>query len=66
MSLAFDCHWRTAAKVWAWTRNDGKGRPKNGEKPAFSMTEFAALGLRGLSDRATVAKYRGAGVGVDV
>jgi hypothetical protein len=61
-AVAFACNWGTAAFVYAWTYEGEPGRPsKNGGKSSqFTLRQFAALGIRGLSDRATVAKYRAA------
>lgn len=51
--------WATAAVVYAWTEDLDRGRPKNGEKSSLlSQAEFAALGIRGLSTRDSVRKYR--------
>lgn len=52
--------WWTAATVYAWTYDAERGRPpKNGENsPFLTLSEFADLGLRGLSHRHTVRKYR--------
>jgi phage N-6-adenine-methyltransferase len=59
---AFGHHWRTAALVYAWTFDTGGGRPKKsaGNPTLFTLDAFAKLGIRGLRDRATVAKYRAA------
>ena len=46
--------WQKAGIVYAYTRNDGRGRPskKLGESPQLmTLTEFAALGITGLRKR---------------
>jgi hypothetical protein len=52
--------WQRAAIVWAFTRDTKGGRPgKN--PPEFgqvSVSEFAKLGIHGLTKRETVAAYR--------
>lgn len=53
--------WEKAAIVWAFTTNDGPGRPLNA--PAVKqfpcpVAEFARLGFSGLSQRDTVTRYR--------
>lgn len=50
--------WERAAIVYAFTKNEGKGRPANAGNPAFTATAFAALGITGLTNRDTVADYR--------
>src|SRR5690606_35498259 len=51
--------WTLAAAVWAWTYDAGRGRPaKMLNSEHLSIAEFARLGIRGLSSRNTVAKYR--------
>jgi len=52
--------WATAATVYAWTEPAPRGRPSNnGEKsPLFTLSDFAALGIRGLLTRDTVRAYR--------
>ena len=52
--------WERAAIVWAFTRNNGPGRPVNDGNPTFTKTqaEFARLGISGLTMRETVARYR--------
>lgn len=53
--------WATAACVYAWTEPwDGGGRPSgSGEKsPLLTISDFAALGIRGLTTRNTVRAYR--------
>ena len=59
---AYGHHWRTAAMVYAWTYETEGGRPGKtcGKSSRFSLKEFSGLGVRGLQDRATVAKYRAA------
>jgi len=54
-----DCH---AALVWAWTEETKGGRPSKTcpKVGRLSLSEFAALGIRGLTKRDTVAKYRAA------
>lgn len=55
--------WERAAIIWAFTVNEGKGRPEkmpeNGHFPV-TMTTFAGLKFAGLSKRDTVARYRDA------
>lgn len=51
--------WELAAYVYAWTEDNGRGRPKNDEKSSFySIDGFAALGIRGLKTKDSVRKYR--------
>jgi ParB family chromosome partitioning protein len=64
-ALAFVCEgsqWATAAAVYAWTYEAGRGRPPNNAEMSalLTLSEFAKLGLRGLTDRGTVTKYRDA------
>lgn len=60
MGLAYASHWGTAALVWAWTEETKGGRPSKTcpKVGRLSLSEFAALGIRGLTKRDTVAKYR--------
>lgn len=57
-------HWGTAAVVYAWTREDGRGGDrrsltfKRTSEIEMSCEEFSALGIRGLSSDNTVRKYR--------
>lgn len=57
-------HWGTAAIVWAYvTDEDRGGRPtKDGENLSksaqVSISDFSQLGIRGLSTRKSVSKYR--------
>ncbi len=55
-------HWGTAAVVWAFTYDTGGGRPKeSGDKSSLlTISDFAALGIRGLKTRDSVRKYRSA------
>lgn len=51
--------WATAATVFAWTEPTAGGRPKSGDKSSLlTISDFAALGIRGLSSRDTVRAYR--------
>lgn len=53
--------WERAAIVYAFTTNDGPGRPKNpAEVQDFPVpvTGFAAIGFHGLRNFRTVARYR--------
>lgn len=55
-------HWGTAAIVWAYTE-DGQGSNQYGssideKSPKLSLSDFAALKIRGLSTRDSVRKYR--------
>lgn len=53
--------WEKAAIVWAFTTNDGPGRPSNvPATPQFPcpVAEFASLKLSGLNQRETVTRYR--------
>jgi hypothetical protein len=51
--------WERAAIVYAFTSNDGRGRPTgNDGNPTFTMAAFAALGITGLKTREAVASYR--------
>lgn len=53
--------WSRAAIVFAFTRNDGRGRPAaavNARDGAFTMKQFADLKVTGLTKRDTVARYR--------
>ena len=53
-------HWGSAAIVWAFTE-EGTGGPRTGSNVSqLSLHEFAELGIRGLSSRNTVTKYRSA------
>ena len=53
--------WERAAIVYAFTTNNGPGRPEKlsgtGQFPV-SVAEFAAIGFHGLRRRETVARYR--------
>lgn len=54
-------HWHRAAIVYAFTRNDGPGRPSAENavnSPHLSSREFAELGLKGLNSDQTVRRYR--------
>ena len=53
-------HWGIAAIVSAFTYDTGGGRPSKSVKnfTLLNITEFAALGIRGLSSRPSVIKYR--------
>ena len=53
-------HWGTAAVVWAYTYDTGGGRPSKSGKnsPLLTLDEFSKLGIRGLSTRNSVRKYR--------
>lgn len=54
--------WERAAIVWAFTTNDGRGRPEkmpeNRHLFPLPIAEFARLGFAGLAKRDTVATYR--------
>ena len=53
-------HWGTAAVVWAFTE-PGTNQHKVPVKKftgSLTITDFAALGIRGLSSRPSVIKYR--------
>lgn len=52
--------WELAAYVHAWTYETKGGRPpETGKKvDRFSCTEFSQLGVRGLSSKPSVTKYR--------
>ena len=51
--------WTLAAAVWAWTELQPGKRTDLAQKCArYSLKEFAALGLRGLRSRRTVAEKR--------
>jgi phage N-6-adenine-methyltransferase len=53
--------WATAACVWAWTEPRPRGgQLLNGEKSPFSVSDFAALRIRGLTTRNAVRAYRSA------
>lgn len=52
--------WATAAVVYAWTEPTDGGRPKSGEKSSLTLSDFAALNIRGLTTRDSVRKYRSA------
>jgi N6-adenosine-specific RNA methylase IME4 len=53
--------WATAATVYAWTEaKPGKRSDLAGNAARLTFVEFAALQLRGLRDRETVAAYRAA------
>lgn len=55
--------WERAAIVWAFTTNDGPGRPqKMAENSHFPVTmdTFAGLNFAGLTERRIVARYRDA------
>ena len=47
-----------AAIVYAFTYDTGGGRPKSGEKSSLTISDFADLGLAGLTSRDTVRDYR--------
>jgi len=51
--------WTLAAAVWAWTFDTGGGRPRKGESPhKYTLSGFADLRVRGLSNPRTVTRYR--------
>jgi hypothetical protein len=53
--------WATAACVWAWTEPRPRGRPsENDDFSSFSISDFAALKIRGLTTRDAVRTYRSA------
>lgn len=54
--------WALAATVWAWTYEGTNQHAAPGKKfpGTFSISEFAELGIRGLSSRPAVRKYRAA------
>ena len=58
-------YWGTAAIVYAYTEPEGHGGDRrsadfNGEKALLNLAEFADLGIRGLTTRNSVRKYRNA------
>jgi phage N-6-adenine-methyltransferase len=59
-SWVFGGQWITAAYVYAMTEETEGGRPSKtcSKVSRLSMSEFTKLGIRGLSSRNTVAKYR--------
>ncbi len=54
--------WERAAIIYAFTTNDGQGRPETGSSTGFPMPmeRFAALGYAGLKSDKTVRHYRAA------
>jgi hypothetical protein len=53
--------WERAAIVYAFTYDTGGGRPKSDGNPSLlTLTDFANLGIAGLTTRETVALYRNA------
>jgi hypothetical protein len=51
-------HWERAAIVYAFTHNNGRGRPpKNAETGLYSISDFARLGIMGMSET-QVGAYR--------
>jgi DNA N-6-adenine-methyltransferase (Dam). len=56
-------HWGTAAVVWAWTEEPGRGARTDLATSSlltksYSCEDFAGLGIRGLGSHNTVRKYR--------
>lgn len=60
--VARSTEWKRAALVFAFTKSDKGGRPSVGSQNAptgkLSISEFAELGIPGLSSRNSVAHYR--------
>jgi hypothetical protein len=56
--------WEKSAIVYAWTLpEESGGRPKSVKKlPLFNISEFADLGITGLTSRPTILAYRNAWV----
>jgi N6-adenosine-specific RNA methylase IME4 len=53
--------WWTAAAVYAWTApQQGRRTDLSEESERLTFKDFAALGIRGLDDKDTVSRYRGA------
>jgi hypothetical protein len=53
-------HWGTAAIVWAFTYDTGGGRPRKSVQKwtLLNISDFTSLGIRGLSSRTSIIKYR--------
>lgn len=58
--LTYSSKWAAAALVFAWTEPGTGGRRTGTLSGQLSIHEFSELGIRGLTHRETVARYRAA------